>query len=208
MQKIHSSELLLDTRSMLGEGPVWDVRKQVLFWVDIEGGVLHCLDPSTGKQKQWSVGEMVGAAIPTEQGHMLLALETGLATFHFDTETLDKHGVLRDFDPKMRYNDGKVGPNGDFWIGSMHKETEPEAGSLYRVDRHFQVEEKIGKTSISNGMAWTSDNKSFYYSDTATYEVWRFDYDISTGEISGCEVAFTIPEGYGGADGMCIDAED
>ena len=208
MPKIHSSQLLLDTRSILGEGPVWDARKQALYWVDIEGDGLHCFIPSTDERKQWPIGEMVGAGVPTERGNLLLALETGLATFDLETETLIRHHALKNTDPKMRYNDGKVGPNGNFWIGSMHKDTRPGLGSFYRVDRNLNVEEKIGNTSISNGMAWTSDNKGFYYSDTATYKIWRFEHNIENGQISDREVAFTIPENYGGADGMCIDSED
>jgi sugar lactone lactonase YvrE len=90
----------------------------------------------------------------------------------------------------------------------MHKELHFGAGALYRVSPDFRGSKKISNTSISNGMAWSSDHTTFFYIDTPTHEVWRFDYKLETGEISNKSIAFSIPESYGSPDGMCIDSED
>ncbi|WP_209401281.1 SMP-30/gluconolactonase/LRE family protein [Pseudozobellia sp. WGM2] len=206
--KIQKAELLLDTRSTLGEGPVWDWKKQVLYWVDIEGKKLQCYNPSTTKYTEWTFNEVIGAAVPSEEGLMLLALERGLATFDFDTEHLNRISVLENEDSKMRFNDGKVGPNQQFYIGSMHKEFLPESGNLFRVDSESNATIEVSGTTISNGMAWTQDQKTFYFSDTDIYKIFRFDFDIESGALSNRKTAFEIPKSYGGADGMCIDSED
>jgi len=205
--KSHKSELLFDMQSVLGEGPVWDWRRQRLFWVDIEGKMLHRSEASGENHTQWDFNGMLGAAVPAGSGNLILALESGLASFDPETERLAPLQVLENNDSKMRYNDGKVGPNGHFWIGSMHKETAPKSGNLYLVDQRFHVEVKIANTSISNGMAWSSDNKTFYFIDSPTHEVRAYDFDAENGSISNKKAIIRVPEEYGSPDGMSIDDE-
>ncbi|AYN66026.1 SMP-30/gluconolactonase/LRE family protein [Euzebyella marina] len=202
------AKLLLDTRSVLGEGPVWDWQRQTLYWVDIEGKYLHQLVLETNEHHFWQLPSMTGAAIPEITGNILLALEDGLASFQVANKDFRKHGILKNEDSKMRYNDGKVGPNGDFYIGSMHKEFDPESGNLYKVTSKGQVSVAIPNTTISNGMAWTADKKTFYFSDTENYRIDRYDFDIDSGNLKNRKTAFNIPKELGGADGMCIDSED
>ena len=56
-------------------------------------------------------------------------------------------------------------------------------------------------------MAWTADNKSFYYIDSPTRQIAVFDCDMDSGEVSNRRVAFELPDGMGYPDGMCIDDE-
>lgn len=203
----HRAELLFDMRSALGEGPVWDWRMQRLFWVDIEGKMLHSFDPSTKKRAELVFKGMPGAVVPAESGNLILALESGLSKFDFDTETLTKLNILENCDSEMRYNDGKIGPDGNFWIGSMHKECIPEAGNLYCIDQRLKSHIKIPATTISNGMAWSSDNKTFYYIDSPTYTVYAYDFDIENSSIFNRKSIINIPKRFGAPDGMCIDAE-
>ncbi|HET8735696.1 MAG TPA: SMP-30/gluconolactonase/LRE family protein [Pricia sp.] len=205
--KTHKARLLLDTRCVLGEGPVWDARRQLLHWVDIEGKRLFWYDPHSGKQESAIFDEMIGAVAPTQTGRLLLALESDLASFDFETNAITWHRALQNNDPDLRCNDGKVGPNGHFWIGTMHKEEHSGAGALYKVSPDFRVSTEIPNTTISNGMAWSSDHSVFYYIDSPTHEVWRFDYDVATGGISNKKVALSVPEAYGTPDGMCSDTE-
>lgn len=206
MSETQKAKLILDAKTTLGEGPVWDYKKQLLFWVDIEGCHLHAHKPSTGVNQRWHFDEMLGAAVPTESGKLLLALASGLASFALETETLLPHQVLENTDPQMRFNDGKVSPNGTFWIGSMHKKFAPKTGSLYQVKSNFKSSVLIPKTTISNGMAWTSDAKKFYFIDSPTFQVRSYDFLNDT--ISNGKTAFKIPKNYGSPDGMCIDNEN
>ncbi|WP_339710790.1 SMP-30/gluconolactonase/LRE family protein [uncultured Kriegella sp.] len=207
MTKNSNAKLVYDAKATLGEGPVWDPFKQLLFWVDIEGKKLHQYNPINGENRQWSFEGMLGAAVPAENGNLILALEPGLASFNTETGTLLQHNALENHDTDMRYNDGKVGPNGNFWIGSMHKKFVPKSGNLYRVDAQYTVTTHVSQTTISNGMAWSADNKTFYYIDSDDRKVYGFDFDISTSSISNKRILLSIPEQYGSPDGMSIDAE-
>ena len=128
-----NANLLFDTKAILGEGPVWDYQKQALFWVDIEGYKLHQYIPSTGKNKSRTFDEMIGVAVPMHNGNLLLAMEKGLASFDLKTARWTKLGILENSDDRMRFNDGKVGPNGAFWVGTMDKNCAPKAGNFFRV---------------------------------------------------------------------------
>lgn len=151
---------------------------------------------------------MIGAAVPKKNGELLLAMEKGLASFDLDNEQLTKHGVLENSDPKIRFNDGKVDPAGNFWIGTMDKSCAPKAGNLFRVTADLQSSLQVKNTSVSNGLAWTSDKKTFYYIDSPTFEIRSFDFNLENSSISNPKTVIEVPEEYGSPDGMSIDEEN
>lgn len=204
---VRKANLLLNLKSILGEGPVWDPRKQQLFWVDIEGCRLHKYHPETGKHETWNFEEMIGAAVPAADGTLLLAMEKGLTSFAMETSQVTSLGVLENSKDHLRFNDGKIGPDGAFWIGTMDKKCAPKAGNLFRVSAKLQVSVPLPQTSVSNGMAWSSDKKTFFYIDSPTFAVRAFDFNIKSGAIANEKVSIEVPETYGSPDGMCIDEE-
>lgn len=199
--------MLYNARATLGEGPVWEHKKQCLYWVDIEGRSLHCHDTLRGSNTSWGFDEMPGAVFPVDDGRLLLAIEKGFALFDPVTAMLVPLNLLRNNDINIRFNDGKCGPYGNIWIGTMDKVLTANAGNLYRIDPNGDVSTVLRGTTVSNGMAWSPDHSKFYYSDTATYELWSYTYDRTTARITDKKVCFEIPENFGGADGMCIDTE-
>jgi gluconolactonase len=50
----------------------------------------------------------------------------------------------------------------------------------------------MDKVSISNGLAWTADNKHMYYIDSLPGRVYGFDYDVETG--TPCIYCCLIPK--------------
>jgi len=201
------AELVNDARSVLGEGPVWEAKTGFLYWVDIEGCRLHRHHPESDTNKSWDFDGMISAIIPEVGGSLLVAHEKGMMRFYPESGKQVSLPLLVNSDPRLRFNDGKCDPLGSIFIGTMDKELVPHAGQLYRISAQARVQILIPGTSVSNGMAWTSDRRYFYYIDSPTFEVWRFDYDADTGDIAIKTVAFRIPKKYGSADGMTIDAE-
>lgn len=201
------AELFCDARALLGEGPVWDHQKNCLYWVDIEGRRLHRYNTGNAVNDTWDFNEMPGAVFPTSDGTLLLAMESGFTHFDPETENLTPLDLLKNSNKNLRFNDGKCDPYGNLWIGTMNKELTPHGGNLYRINKKLEVSVILRGTTVSNGMAWSPDHRLFYYSDTATYELWSFRYDPATAGISDKKVCFRIPESYGGADGLTIDQE-
>lgn len=127
----HKAELILDNRSLLGEGPVWDERNQTLYWVDIEGKKLHGYRPGHKEYTNWSFDVMIGAAVPTEKGSLILALEDGLAEFDRDSASPRYLNVLENHDPRMRLNDGKTDLTAIFILAVCTKNLCPKAGPCF-----------------------------------------------------------------------------
>lgn len=199
------AELLLDTKALLGEGPIWNHETQQLYWVDIEKRQLHLYTPAINEDNFFSTDERIGTVVPIETGGALVALENGIHSMDLQEGNLTF--IANPLEEGIRFNDGKCDPVGRFWVGSMHLQGQKNAASLYMMDDQQQVVKKLDSVTVSNGIIWSLDNKTMYYIDTPTRQVKAFDYDIDNGEISSPRVVITVPQENGAPDGMTIDEE-
>lgn len=208
MPKKYEAELALDARALLGEGPIWDARGQVLYWVDISGAKVHVHDPATGEDRAIDVGQPVGTVVPRRSGGVMVALRDGFAALDLDTGALNMIVDPEAHLPQNRFNDGKCDPAGRFWAGTMRiAEDQKGAGSLYRLDPDLSVHKMWGNITVANGIAWSLDAKTMYYIDTPTRVVVAFQYDLATGAIANPREVVHTPRDAGFPDGMTIDAE-
>lgn len=200
-------ETAVSAHATLGEGVNWDPTRQCLYWVDILEHELHIHDPATGADRTIDVGQAIGAAVPTADGDLLLAMHHGFYRLDLETEALtpicDPEADL----PNNRFNDGKCDPAGRFWAGTMQLEGQGTTGALYRVDPDLSVHKQFGDVGISNGLAWSPDYTTMYYIDTVTHEVAAFDYDHATGAIANRRAVISFGAHLGHPDGMTIDEE-
>ncbi len=200
-------ELLVDAHALVGEGPIWDAEKGVLYWVDILSSMLYVYNPDTRENRAYAVGQHVGTVVPRVSGGLMLAVYDGFAAYDPATQQLT---LLSDPEADLsgnRFNDGKCDPMGRFWAGSMAYTDQGTQGSLYRMDADLRVHKMLGDIAISNGIVWSLDNATMYYIDSLAMTVRAFDYDIATGDIANARVVIRVQEGMGLPDGMAIDAE-
>ncbi|MDP7291971.1 MAG: SMP-30/gluconolactonase/LRE family protein [Verrucomicrobiota bacterium] len=205
--KTLTADCVLDAKAVLGEGPVWRAETQDLVWVDIESARVCCFNPATGENQTWDVGEKPGLAVPTKQGDLILGTSVGFVRLDLASGVLSPIIDPEQDLPNNRFNDGKVDPEGRLWAGTMGLDEAPNVGSLYRLNRNLSTDKLFDQVTISNGMAWTSDQKTFYYIDSPTRRVDVFDCDMAGGTVSDRRTAFELPEGMGYPDGMSIDNE-
>ena len=197
------AELVLDAKAALGEGPSWNAREGLLYWVDIMSCRVHCFDPETREDRTIDTASRVGAVAPCASGGLVAALAAGLAFIDIETGTVSHISDPESDLPGNRFNDGKCDPAGRFWAGSCSLGCDvPGAGSLYCMEPDLGVRKVMGNLTISNVLTWSPDHKPMYFIDTPTSEIWAFDSDISTGAISHKRVAARIPEAAGYPDGM------
>lgn len=199
-------ELIFDTKSHLGEGPAWDARTQTLYWVDIFAKRIYA-----GSDLLAELDGYVGCVAPRQSGGLIAAFggdgeRLRFASLDADSAKPTLLSALADEPSSNRFNDGKCDPRGRFLAGTMSmNETEP-TGSLYSFDGKA-ITKLLGNVTISNGMTWSPDSKTFYYIDTPTREVRAFDYDLETGAIANPRVAVSVPETLGWPDGMTSDRQ-
>lgn len=208
MSQSISVSVALDAKALLGEGPIWDARRQALYWVDIPAGKVHIFDPATGRDRSLDVGQPVGTIVPRRSGGAMVALRDGFAALDLETGALTMIADPEADQPLNRFNDGKCDPAGRFWAGTMRQaEDRAGKGSLYRLDPDLSVHKMWSNVTVSNGIAWSLDARTMYYIDTPTRMVVAFEYDLATGAIANPRPVIHTPDGPGSPDGMTIDAE-
>lgn len=195
---------ILEARARLGEGPLWDDRRNALYWVDIFNHRVHRFDPETGENETWNVGDVVGSVALIDDHRILVALRHEIAELDTTSGELRRLKRLDDLGPGSRLNDGKCDAAGRFWIGSMST-AEGEA-QLFRYDPDgtFRVME-TGLT-ISNGLDWSPDGMTFYLTDSPVRRIYGYSFDLETGEISDRRVVVEL-KGESVPDGLTVDEE-
>jgi sugar lactone lactonase YvrE len=196
-------------KCLVGEGPVWDVREQALYFVDIVGKVVHRFHPESGATRTWSVGKVIGSMALREQGGAVVALVDGVYSLDFESGAVAPLARPPGMNPRAQFNDGKVDRRGRFIVGSGDsniRETQP-LGSLYRLDTDRSLTEMDTRIAISNGPCWSADNKTFYFSDSLRYEIYAYDYDIETGAVSNRRVFANTRDLGGIPDGATVDRD-
>ena len=193
-------ELLFDARAELGEGPFWDAHTQTLHWLDILNKRVYA-----GADLLAQLDEFIGCAALRRDGGLILALKNSIVDLQPDSVKPALLATLNE-PANNRFNDGKCDPAGRFLVGSMDmNETDP-TGALYSFDGKTVTKLLTGIT-ISNGLTWSPDHKTFYYTDTPTRQVTAFDYDLATGQIANPRPAVRVPDGLGWPDGMTSDTD-
>jgi sugar lactone lactonase YvrE len=195
-----------DSTDTLGEGPVWCCETQALWWVDIKAPAVRRWEAATGSVQSWKMPEEAGSLALRAGGGVLVALKSGL--FFLDpatggiTQAAPPHGEHRD----MRFNDGRCDRQGRFWAGTMCDTDRGLRGHLYRFDAKRGMQAVLDGIAIPNGLCWSRDGTTMYFTDSPTRTIVAFAYDPASGALGERRVFATV-EPPGIPDGAIIDAE-
>lgn len=193
---------ILNAHCLLGENPLWNTRDQRLYWTDIDAGKIHRFDPRTGEQELLYHGTTVGGFTFQANGDLLLFRVNDLALLHSDgsVDVLFSHPD----DGLKRFNDVIADPEGRVFAGSIGK-TE-KGGGLYRVDRDGTITCLWRGTGCSNGMAFSPDLKTFYWTCSSSRRIFQYAYDRATGVLGPPSLFHQASSEEGIPDGMTVDA--
>src|SRR3984893_311925 len=169
--------------AILGEGPSWDAAKGVLYWVDIKRPAVFRFDPVLGQKGLWPLPQPVGCVATIRSAQRLVFADVDgfgyldLGTGHI-THIADPESDL----PGNRFNDGKVDRAGRLWAGTMDDQRIKPPGSLYRLDPQGSVHRMATGFICSNGLAWSPDNRTMYFTDSMVRTIWAYEFDLPRGE--------------------------
>lgn len=201
---MYQVEHILSAQAELGEGPLWHPDEQVLYFLDITQGRLHRFDPAGGLHTVTDLGVVVGSMGVRAAGGWVMATRAGLALRDADgQETLIGDPDASEND-EVRFNDGKTDPTGRFWAGKMGNGF---TNSLYRLDPDCSIHRMESGIGVSNGLGWSPDLKTFYYTDSPAMKIYAYEYDAASGAISNRRDFAVVPAGGGQPDGLAVDAE-
>jgi sugar lactone lactonase YvrE len=199
---------IADLRGQLMESPVWDDRRGTLFACDINGRKVHEIDLDKGPLREWTFEAEVPCLGLAESGRLVISLARQMILF--DPETEERRTIWDGYEEPetSRLNDGKIGPDGAFWVGSMDARPQREPISkLYRVTADGKAEIKAEGFEISNGLAWTADGATMFHTDSRGPWIDRYDFDAATGLMSNRKRIRELDEESGRPDGGACDVE-
>ena len=197
-------ELIADYQCHIGENPLWHPLEQRLYWTDITRGRLFRYDPATEKHEQCYSGPPVGGFTVQADGTLLLFMARG-AIAHWRDGHLNYIVEEISDERESRFNDVIADPAGRVFCGTMPTPARP--GRLYRFDPDGTIHLLLEGIGVSNGMGFTVDRRSMYYTDSAARSIYLFDYEEKTGELTNQRLWLQTPEGAGVPDGMTVDAQ-
>jgi sugar lactone lactonase YvrE len=197
---------LIDFPLGVGESPVWDSRTGCLWFVDVDAPLLCRLDLESRRVARMPMPAPIGSLALTEGDEILVALQSGVFLFHPGTGRLHSFSNPEPGVATNRLNDGKTGPDGAFWVGSMHltRPFQPTA-ALYRIDCEGRSTRVLTGVSVSNGLAWSPDGGVLYHSDSACGMVRAFDFRASDGTVCNARELVVLSRAQGIPDGAAVD---
>tara|TARA_A100001391_G_scaffold205447_1_gene206342 strand:- start:6491 stop:7375 length:885 start_codon:yes stop_codon:yes gene_type:complete len=199
-----------DFPAALGESPVWDDRRNCLWWIESRSGSILRRDlDSSGMRTERSFGRRIGSIGLTEYGRIVIAFSQSVAIWNPESDdlaplcdlTLGANEIL---------NDGKTGPDGTFWVGSKGRDADGQGtGRLFRICGAGSITVHADGLITSNGLAWSFDNRAMFLSDSKGEWIDRFDFDRTPGVPSHRKrMREGADEAFGRPDGAATDQDD
>ncbi|BAK84970.1 SMP-30/gluconolactonase/LRE family protein [Komagataeibacter medellinensis] len=196
-----------DARAELGEGPVWSVREQALYFVDIVGQAIHRFHPESGQHASWSAPQRPGFVVPVSDGTLICGLKDGLYGFDPASGRFDCMVAVERELPGNRINDGCVDSKGRLWFGTMDDGEATPSGALYSVTRGkgrtLDVLRHDEGYVVTNGPAVSPDGTKLYHNHSPAGIIYVFDL-APDGALSNRRVFARVTDGY--PDGVVVDS--
>jgi sugar lactone lactonase YvrE len=193
-------------KTSLGEGPSWDGASSLMY-IDMVNGEIHHHNFEKHTHAVLRIGSSVGFAVPDNQGGIVAGLSDGI--YRIAARGGGKELIARSSRTNSEncFNDGKCDRVGRLWAGTKNIHGPGRfTGSLYRLDRRDWLTEVLFPVDVSNGIAWSPDNLTMYYNDS-TDRIWRFDYDLQTGEATHRQSFVELLDDRAVPDGMTVDSQ-
>lgn len=209
----------------LGESPFWHPEEQRLYWVDVPGRQLRRFAPASGQSESWPMSSEPGCIAPARSGGLVIALRDGIY------RARQWQGALQCLAPAAhdiattRFNDGKADPVGRFWAGTIYEPRDAARAALFSLDLRpghagngLQRQDAAGAATTANGLAFSSDGRTLYWSDTPAHVIRAWDWDGQANRLRNGRVFHQFPPkpagwqpgdaGYGGRpDGAAVDSQ-
>jgi len=197
--------LIFHSNCELLEGPVFDNKNKLLYFVSILDYLVYCYNPKTKEILSIKLDSPVSCIYILDNKKVLAASKNGFFEVDFNTLKTEFSFQLN-IEDKVRYNDGILDASGRVIIGTMgYPEVEENIGNVYSY-YNGNYKTLIKNTTISNGLAFTSDNKNLYFIDTPTKKVAKYNYDLKSGNVVFDSYVIEFKDNSS-PDGMCIDQE-
>jgi len=202
-------QLCWEAKCDLGESPVWLEDREALYFVDINKKIL-CEYGGSGRHQVFALSSKTGSIAPLKslQGCLILAQENFLTLFSLDPPKEKRILLLAEEPSGNRLNEGKCDAAGRFWVASMNIQESQSTGSLWSIGPDNLINRHLDGFIVGNGIGWSLDNRTMYFTDSHARKIYAFDFDLSSGQIGERRCFAVVPESAGYPDGLTVDLDD
>lgn len=181
----------------LGESPFWHPQEQTLYWVDIPGQKLCRANVYMGTVDSWDMPCEPGCIAPATNGGLVIARRDGVFRAQEWRGALELITTLPYDTTAVRANDGKCDALGRFWVGTIDEPKASRAGALFSIDcrggRTPRVQQHAGDALTGNGLGWSPDGRTTYWSDTPNHVIHAWDFDVLANGLSAHRIFQQLP---------------
>jgi D-xylono/L-arabinono-1,4-lactonase len=201
-------EIAADTRDLCGENPIWDEKTNRIYWTDQGGLRLHSFEPYVSEYVLVRSGLEINGFRFNQSGGFIITNNSGVWLW----DGLNEPAILASkADGKLcSLNDCVADPEGRLFAGSVfYQPNRPyDLGNLFRVNTDGTVRVVDEGIHLSNGLAFSVDFQTLYFTDSAARKIYAYDYDRLSGEIKNRRVLVQVPSTEGVPDGLVVDADN
>lgn len=192
----------------LAECPLWNPIENKFYWTDILEGEIWSWNPgSEDVSMVWKGDMQIGGFAFTRDNNLILCTEKGVYKLLREQTPIKLKEIMPlPLEFHERCNDITIDPEGRLIIGTKHETT--GKSNLFIVEKGLQPRQLLNNLGLSNGMAFSTDLKYFFHTDSSYFKITRYRYTLETGDISNPEIFFLGTKSLGFPDGITIDSED
>jgi sugar lactone lactonase YvrE len=202
-------DVVCDQTMLLGESPLWHPVENCLYWVDIVAATLNRLDVVNKSFKEFNMPSQIGSIGWRAKGGLIAALSNQFATVNTATGITQTIALPLQKQRGVMFNDGKCDRQGRFWAGTKDISEKNQLGSLYCLDAKGKIAEMLQHSfTVSNGIAWSLDNRRLYICDSPARQIYQYEFDLEKGQLGRSQIFAQVSETEGFPDGLTVDSED
>lgn len=200
-------EVIADYGDLCGEGPVWDPDTQTLYWTDCSAKRFYRYHPQSEKHEVVKEGLEINGYAQNRSGGFVIANNSGI--WAWDGRNNLRSIADRVEGSKCQMNDAIADPEGRFFAGSNFYDPggEYELAKLICVDTDGSARVVDEGFHLSNGLAFSPDLRTLYFTDSVARRIYAYDYGRKTGDLRNRRVLVQVPDDEGVPDGLTVDAE-
>lgn len=200
-------QVVADYGDLCGEGPLWDHARGTLYWIDATGQRFYSYHPASSRHEILKEGlEIYGFAFHHSRG-FVLTNTSGIWLWDHQKEPIlvasEVDGV------KCQMNDCIADPEGRLFAGSFYYDPAGSypLGYLMRIDPDHTVRIVDEGIHLANGLGFSPDEKTLYFTDSVARTIYAYDYEPKAGQIKNRRVFVKVSGEEGIPDGLTVDAE-
>lgn len=188
------------------EGPLWDGERQSLWWTDCVGQKFYRYDWTSKKSELIKDSLEINGFALNAGGGFVVANSAGVWLWDGAGDPQLIGGQLKT--TTCKWNDCIADPQGRFLAGSACYIPDGDylPAKLISVGTNGSVRTLDEGFHLSNGLGFSLDCKTLYFTDSVARTIFAYDYDVASGMARNRRVFVQVPANEGLPDGLTVDA--